>query len=99
MALSEVDRLTRPRSIPAGDSWPEYPQEQTKARQAREKAAKWLKKLGGTGSRTLRSLRDSTAPVFSQAKAHVLTVAAFACADWAACLWNEKSALITAAVL
>jgi hypothetical protein len=98
MALSEVDRLTRPRLLPSGEpipfSQPDQPENKLKKR-----AARWLKNIGGVGERLGIGLRDVTAPAFDQLKDHVLTIAAFGCADWAAWLWNPKTGLITASVL
>jgi hypothetical protein len=101
MALSEVDRLTRPRLIPGAPDSVYEPQHQEDTRGQRfcKRASKLLGKAKGHVETATVRILNVTAPALSQVRDHLLTVAAFVSADWAAFLWNEKSGLITAAVL
>lgn len=96
MALTEVERLIRIPRVEAGDNsyspLHEVPVKDTRFK----KVLRRLKQIGGTG---VSGLRAATAPALETLNDHWMSFAAAGCADWAAFLWNEKSGLITAAVL
>jgi hypothetical protein len=90
MALSEVDRLIR---LPLREDEGKHTPRHSIQREIRR--ALWLKKA----QRLIQVLGKGAAPALAQLRDHYLTIASFACADWAAFLWNEKTGLTVAAVL
>jgi hypothetical protein len=96
MALSEIDRLLKPR---AGD-YMGHPYTYTPpVHTRRERWAAAAKRLRTAGGAVASGLRVATAPALRTLSDHWMTIAAAGCADWAAFLWNDKSGLITAAIL
>ena len=96
MALTEVERLIRAPRVEAGNyaytPLHEVPKKDTRYR----KVLRQIKVIGGKG---VSGLRAATAPALETLNDHWMSFAAAGCADWAAFLWNDKSGLITAAVL